>query len=306
MYITDRFVASVWENQAETTLLDNGIVNYFLSKNKKIYYKMINPFQCLNLDTQTLKKDFILNFENYITSNNTRLAYAVKYLSEQLLEKSVTAPIGLLFKDNRYILTKGYKKIYALALANIAIHPAIIVADNNIEDAVEIKNDDELYSILQQIDNNAFKFYVRIDFIDNCPMFHFLEEYHRPYVWVNENECHELYQNNKIKLPIKILVSNNITTQNSLLSLTKFDNKISSFKELELQHDTSHAAIILSKDKFNLDLEWLKFIYFNNYKNAKLELGYTDSYDDFNSNKIIIRFNQPGIISQIPFFSLPF
>lgn len=304
MYITDKFVASVWKNETETDLLKDGIVNYFLSKNQKIYYKIINPFHCLDLDVQAMKRDFIFNFENDILSNDLnqlRYAYAVKYLSEQLLEKSVTAPLVLLFKDNSYILTKGNKKIYALALANIFLHPAIIVSETKVEDSTEIKNDDALYSILQHIDNNAFKFYVRIDFFDNCPAFHFLEDYSKPYVWVNENECHKLYQNNKIKFPIKVLISDNITANNNLLDLKKFNKKITSFKELESIDLQDYFAVVLSKNKINLDLRYLDFIHFNVFKKSKLQLGYTNSYDDFSSNEIIVRFNQDGIINQIPF-----
>lgn len=307
MYRTNKFVAEVWEDDYETSLLKDGIVNYFTNKNQKIYFKYTNPFKLLNLDSTQISKNFINSFHNDIqsTDNKTiRAAYGIKYLSEELRINSSTAPICLYYSNNQYILTKGNKKIQAAALIDLLIHPTIIVTEDTINDAYQIKNDHQLYDILQTIDTKANTFYVRIEY-NIIPTFHFLVNEKHSSTWVNENKCHNFYQANRLTFPLNVGLSGLATTNDININAIKLENKITSIGSIDIIHqhlletNSRYFCTIFSKVPVNITAKYLEFVRLNLFLRAKVQFGYTHNLEDFYQNDILIKFDNEGIISKI-------
>lgn len=183
---TGLFLAEVWNNHYETKCLSLGIIPYFHKQNLNVYFIEDNPFFLLNLNYQKIAAGYLLHYPKDIKSTNYleyRAAYAIKYLAEELKSKPVNSPICLIHKDGKYFVSKGNKKIVALALVEKFIHPIIIVSNDKL-DCLEIKNDIELYTILKTIDPSANKFYTRIEDVGNGLGFHFLTKHDTTAEWV--------------------------------------------------------------------------------------------------------------------------
>lgn len=186
MIDTGLFVAEVWENDSHTQLLSLGIIQYFHSNNRKVYYKKDNPFTLLNIDSQQVAYEFESNYSLDIKSSDYqryRTAYATRYLADELKTKPVTAPICFTHNNGKYYVTKGNKKLVAMAIAKKFIHPIIVVSDTVLDD-IEINTDEELFVLLKNIDTSASKFYVRIEDLGNGIGFHYLTKYDQELEWV--------------------------------------------------------------------------------------------------------------------------
>lgn len=186
MIITEHFVSEVWENELETSLLRNGIINYFRINGYTVYFKEDNPFELLNENPIFMAKYFTDHYEEEINSNDPdrfRTAYAIKYLAEQLPTTPVTAPICLNYSDNKYSIAKGFKKIVAMALAGQVTHPILIVSKEQL-DIMKVETDEQLYSLLSNIDPTAEKFYVRIQEMSGGLGFHYLTRYEEELEWI--------------------------------------------------------------------------------------------------------------------------
>jgi hypothetical protein len=307
MYRTNKFIAEVWKNDYETSLLKDGIVNYFTNKNQKIYFKYTNPFELLKLDAPKIANNFINSFSIDIQSTDyetMRAAYGIKYLSEELLINSSTAPICLYYSNNEYTLTKGNKKLQAAALINLMDHPTIIVTEETyIDDAYLIENDYHLYNILQMLDSLANTFYIRIEY-SKVPTFHFLVNANHSSSWINQKKCHEFYQNNSLKFPLKIGLLGLASTDDKNINAIKLNNKIISVSgidiihsELEKQH-LDYFCTVFSKKSINITAQYIEFVYINLFLESTIKFGYTHTLNNFSKNDILIKFND-GAISQI-------
>lgn len=309
MYRTNKFIAEVWDNNNETDLLiENGIVNYFTRKNQKIYFKYTNPFELLSLNPRLISKNFIHSFYNDIRSSDyqtVRAAYGIKFLAEELLVNSVTSPICLYYSKNEYTLTKGNKKIQAAALINLLIHPTIIVTEESISDAYQIKNDNQLYDILQLIDPAANTFYIRIEY-NIVPTFHFLVNERHSSSWINEKKCKEFYEANQLVFPLTVGLVGLATTDDNNINAIKLDNKIESISGIDLLHQeltkkhSRYFCTIFSKVPVNITATYLEFIHINLFLKAKTGFGYSHSLNKFETNDILIKFNNNGMLLQIP------
>lgn len=307
MYRTNKFIAEVWDNDYETSLLrDFGIVKYFKRKNQKIYFKYTNPFELLKLNAPKIANNFINSFFDDIRSSDyqtVRAAYGIKYLSEELLVNSVTSPICLYYSKNEYILTKGNKKIQSAALINLLIHPTIIVTEESIADAYEIKNDNQLYDILQVIDPNANTFYIRIEY-NVVPTFHFLVNERHSSSWINEKKCKEFYESNQLRFPLTVGLVGLATTDDSNINAIKLDNKIESISCIDVLHqelterNSIYFCTIFSKVPVNITAKYLEFVHVNLFLKSTIRFGYTHTLGNFSKNDILIKFNS-GISGKI-------
>jgi hypothetical protein len=309
MIITDKFCLEIWDNDEETALLNEGVINFFNKAGLKIYYAQTNPYELLKLDYKKFLGDYINSFHTKICSGDWdtfRAAYGIKYLADELLINTIKSPVCLFYNGEKFILSKGNKKLLASALISEFKHPTIIVSNQAIENSILINNDDELYSILYNLDN-AKQFYIRIEKFNYGYSFHFMVNNSNINNWVNPLKCATFYNSNLIHQPLTIGLLGYAESDIKDNDVIKLEKKLTCLASFDLIHAeqvkqfNNYFCTVYCNVPKNITLEYLKFVRLNLYMKSKIRIGYTNSLTDIFENDILIKFNAvDGITSKIP------
>jgi hypothetical protein len=193
-----------------------------------------------------------------------------------------------------------------MSLIGMLTHPLIIVSQEHILNSVKIENDDNFYEILKLLDPKANVFYCKIEWRDNMPAFHFLVNNDYRTNWINEKKCYAFYETFVSRRPYHVgLIGEAYTTDNDLIVEKRID-KISRIGDLDKFHAknvreiSNYFATIFCATKTNLTSQYLEFVSYNLFLSNTLSFGFSGNLKDFNSNKILIKFNNHGMISKIP------
>lgn len=304
------FVAEVWENPNQTDLLKKGIINYFSSKNQKLFFKHVNPFELLKLNHKVLANNFFNTFNKDILSDDYltfRAAYGIKYLAEELLEKAPTAPLCFLYHNDEYTLTKGQKKIQSMSLINLQTHPSIIVSENEILDAYQILTDEVLYDILKFLNPAADRYYIRIELIDDIPKLHFVVDNDRISNWIDHKKCSEFYSNNRIPRPVTLGFLGQAFTNDSNIIPIYLDNSIDAMGDITIVHkinckkyDNYYGTVYATVPKL-ITADYLEFASTNFYKESIISTGLSHTTEKFKDNELAFELNLSGIAGVIPY-----
>ena len=151
-----------------------GLVPYFKSKNLLVSYQYADIFTLLNLDPHIESKKFLSKYEN----NEVFFPY---YKLMDLLSKEKIRTVFCLRETELGLkITKGSKKIVAMAVNNIRLAPILTIGSNLYGE--EVKSDIQLFDLLKSLDPTIET--VRCDLMDpSHPSIHILENINYVKVW---------------------------------------------------------------------------------------------------------------------------
>lgn len=151
-----------------------GLIPYFKSKNLFVSYQYSDIFSLLNKNP-VIESDVFLN-----KYKNDGIFIRYYKLIDLLSKEKIRTVFCLRETEKGLKITKGSKKIIAMAVNNIRMAPILIVSSKIYGE--EIKSDNQLFDILKNLDTSIET--VRCDIIEpSQPCIHVLENINHVKNW---------------------------------------------------------------------------------------------------------------------------
>lgn len=151
-----------------------GVVPFFYQHGFILSYCCTDIFTLLEKDPKIVASEFLSNF-----SNNS-VYYSYYKLIDMLKKEPIRTVFCLKDTGKDFLITKGAKKIVAMAVNNIRIAHILFVSHKSY--GKTIKNDEELFYVLKNLDPTVKT--IRCDLINPPdPAIHILENIDNAIVW---------------------------------------------------------------------------------------------------------------------------